>query len=176
MKVTTQSVNFNASADLLDFIEKKVASLSKFHDKIVNAEVFLKMENHQHTSSFKARGAINAIIAYKEKFGYLPKKIVAQSSGNHAQAIAFMCKKLHIKALIYMANIVPQFKVEATRNLGAEVIICEKRSEANQLAEQKMKEGYLFIHPSVMMMSLQVKEPLLLKHCNKLLKLIKRLN
>mgnify|MGYP000624726443 FL=1 len=45
MKVTTQSVNFNASADLLDFTEKKVASLSKFHDKIVNAEVFLKLEN-----------------------------------------------------------------------------------------------------------------------------------
>ena len=45
MKVTTQSVNFNASADLLDFIEKKVASLAKFHDKIVNAEVFLKLEN-----------------------------------------------------------------------------------------------------------------------------------
>ena len=45
MKVTTQSVNFNASSDLIDFIEKKVASLSKFHDKIVNAEVFLKLEN-----------------------------------------------------------------------------------------------------------------------------------
>tara|TARA_B100000780_G_C21080053_1_gene434866 strand:- start:41 stop:349 length:309 start_codon:yes stop_codon:yes gene_type:complete len=45
MKVTTQSVNFNISVDLLDFIEKKVASLAKFHDKIVNAEVFLKLEN-----------------------------------------------------------------------------------------------------------------------------------
>ena len=45
MKVTTQPVNFNASVDLLDFIEKKVASLAKFHDKIVNAEVFLKLEN-----------------------------------------------------------------------------------------------------------------------------------
>jgi len=45
MKVTTQSVNFNASVDLIDFIEKKVASLAKFHDKIVNAEVFLKLEN-----------------------------------------------------------------------------------------------------------------------------------
>ena len=45
MKVFTQSVNFNASVDLLDFIEKKVASLAKFHDKIVNAEVFLKLEN-----------------------------------------------------------------------------------------------------------------------------------
>ncbi len=45
MKVYTQSVNFNASADLLDFIEKKVESLTKFHDKIVDAEVFLKLEN-----------------------------------------------------------------------------------------------------------------------------------
>jgi len=44
MKVTTQSVNFNASSDLIDFIEKKVSSLSKFHDKILNAEVFLKLE------------------------------------------------------------------------------------------------------------------------------------
>jgi threonine dehydratase len=117
-------------------------------NKKLNAEVFLKMENHQHTSSFKARGVINTIIAYQEKFGHLPKKIVAQSSGNHAQAIAFMCRKLNIEALIYMANIVPRFKVEATRSLGAEVIICEKRSEANKLAEQKAKEGYLFIHPS----------------------------
>ena len=39
MKVYTQSVNFNATKDLLDFIEKKVASLTKFHDKIINAEV-----------------------------------------------------------------------------------------------------------------------------------------
>jgi len=45
MKVYTQSVNFNASADLLDFIEKKVESLTKFHDKIVDAEVFLKLDN-----------------------------------------------------------------------------------------------------------------------------------
>lgn len=45
MKVYTQSINFNASADLLIFIQKKVASLTKFHDKIVDAEVFLKLEN-----------------------------------------------------------------------------------------------------------------------------------
>ncbi|MFY0604767.1 MAG: ribosome-associated translation inhibitor RaiA [Flavobacteriaceae bacterium] len=45
MKVYTQSINFNASADLLKFIEKKLESLVKFHDKIVDAEVFLKVEN-----------------------------------------------------------------------------------------------------------------------------------
>jgi len=45
MKVYTQSINFNASSDLLKFIETKLESLVKFHDKIVDAEVFLKVEN-----------------------------------------------------------------------------------------------------------------------------------
>lgn len=45
MKVYTQSINFNASSDLLKFIEKKLESLVKFHDKIVDAEVFLKVQN-----------------------------------------------------------------------------------------------------------------------------------
>ena len=41
MKVFTQSVNFNAD----NFVEKKVGTLVKFHDKIVDAEVFLKVQN-----------------------------------------------------------------------------------------------------------------------------------
>lgn len=45
MKVFTQSVNFNADNELILFAEKKVASLVKFHDKIVDAEVFLKVQN-----------------------------------------------------------------------------------------------------------------------------------
>ncbi len=45
MKVYTQSVNFNAATDLLNFTEKKVGTLEKFHDKIVDVEVFLKVEN-----------------------------------------------------------------------------------------------------------------------------------
>ncbi|MDG1811173.1 MAG: ribosome-associated translation inhibitor RaiA [Polaribacter sp.] len=45
MKVFIQSVNFNADSGLLKFIETKVASLSKFHDKIIDAEVFLKVQN-----------------------------------------------------------------------------------------------------------------------------------
>ena len=59
MKVTTQSVNFNASSDLLDFIEKKVSSLSKFHDKILNAEVFLKLENSSDKENKTAEIKIN---------------------------------------------------------------------------------------------------------------------
>ena len=45
MKVYTQSIDFNASSTLLSFTEKKVESLTKFHDKIVDAEVFFKLIN-----------------------------------------------------------------------------------------------------------------------------------
>jgi len=45
MKVFTQSVNFNADSSLIKLAEKKVESLVRFHDKIVDAEVFLKVQN-----------------------------------------------------------------------------------------------------------------------------------
>ena len=44
MKVFTQSVNFKVDGDLVNFIQKKVGGLEKFHDKIVDAEVFLKVQ------------------------------------------------------------------------------------------------------------------------------------
>ncbi len=44
MKVFTQSVNFAADKKLLDYIDKKIEGLEKFHDKIVDAEVFLKVQ------------------------------------------------------------------------------------------------------------------------------------
>ncbi|MDG1527762.1 MAG: ribosome-associated translation inhibitor RaiA [Polaribacter sp.] len=45
MKVFIQSVNFNADSDLLKYVETKVQGLSKFHNKIIDAEVFLKVQN-----------------------------------------------------------------------------------------------------------------------------------
>ncbi|MFL3660724.1 MAG: HPF/RaiA family ribosome-associated protein [Polaribacter sp.] len=44
MKVFTQSVNFNADIELIELVETKVLALTKFHDKIVDAEVFLKVQ------------------------------------------------------------------------------------------------------------------------------------
>ncbi|CAA0169737.1 ribosome-associated translation inhibitor RaiA [Tenacibaculum maritimum] len=44
MKVFTQSVNFNADKELVKFVETKIIGLEKFHDKIVDAEVFLKVQ------------------------------------------------------------------------------------------------------------------------------------
>lgn len=125
-----------------DLLENK-----EINDKL-GAQIFFKMENTQKIHAFKARGAFNAILSYREKHGKFPEKIVAHSSGNHAQAVAFACKEFGIKALIYMINKASPLKIVATKELGAEVVLCEKRSEVNSFAEEKQKEGYFFIHPA----------------------------
>lgn len=124
-----------------------IISSQKINEEL-GAEIFFKMENQQITNSFKARGAFNAILAYKERNGNFPEKIVVQSSGSHAQAIAYACKEFGIKALIYMIDKASAIKVEAVRKLGAEVILLAKRSDVNEQALAKEKEGYFFIHPS----------------------------
>lgn len=130
------------------YIEKTPVISNENINVTLGAQVFFKMENLQKINAFKARGAFNALLSYREKHGEFPKKVVAHSSGNHAQAVAFACKEFGIEALIYMINKASPLKIEATKNLGAKVVLCEKRSEVNANAELKQKEGYFFIHPA----------------------------
>ena len=45
MKVNTQSVNFNADKKLINFIQKKLDKLDKYYDKVIDADVYLKLNN-----------------------------------------------------------------------------------------------------------------------------------
>ena len=70
MKVSIKSVNFNATLNLLKFTEKKVESLSKFHDKILKAEVFFKLENssdkENKTTEIKINIPGNELVVKKQ--------------------------------------------------------------------------------------------------------------
>lgn len=48
MKVNIQTVHFEADTKLLDFVSKKIEKLNTFHDKIVKADVYLKLDNIVH--------------------------------------------------------------------------------------------------------------------------------
>jgi len=137
-----------ATKRLEGFVNKTpIISNQKLNEEL-GAQIFFKMENQQKTKSFKARGAFNSILSYKEKYGEFPKKIVVQSSGNHAQATAKACQEFGLEALIYMISKASMVKIKATRELGAEVVLLEKRAEVNKAAIDKQKEGYFFIHPN----------------------------
>jgi threonine dehydratase len=118
---------------------------SKTLSQIVGAQVFLKFENLQFTSSFKERGACN-------KLSQLPpetKGVVAMSAGNHAQGVAYHARRLGMRAVIVMPQFTPGVKVDNTRRLGAEVILHgdtldEARSHALALAQE---QSLTLVHP-----------------------------
>ncbi|HET8891757.1 MAG TPA: threonine/serine dehydratase, partial [Candidatus Angelobacter sp.] len=104
-----------------------------------NRQIFLKPENLQPIGSFKLRGAYNKISSLtpdERKRG-----VVAHSSGNHAQGVAFAARALGVKATIVMPSTAPKVKLDATRALGAEVVLVGPASEDRiKKAEELEKE------------------------------------
>ena len=73
----------------------------------------------QPTGAFKLRGAYNTIAQVIDQAR--ANGIVAQSSGNHARAVAWLARRLDLRAVIVMPDAAPPNKVAAVRALGAEV-------------------------------------------------------
>ena len=109
--------------------------------------VIIKCENFQRTGSFKFRGAWNAIsrLPSTER----ENGIIAHSSGNFAQAVALVAKILHMKATIIMPNNATPSKIQATKDYGAEVVLCGNNpgDRAKMAEELVQKYSYKLIHP-----------------------------
>ena len=96
-------------------------------------DISLKLENLQPTGAFKLRGAANAILSLTPEAQ--KRGVITVSTGNHGKAIAYVAKKLGIKATIYISDLVPDVKVAAMKALGAEVsIVGKNQDEATQKA------------------------------------------
>jgi threonine dehydratase len=102
-------------------------------------QIYVKPENLQPIGSFKLRGAYNKISSLTPE--QRARGVVAHSSGNHAQGVAFAARALGVKATIVMPNVAPKVKLDATRALGAEVVLVGPASEERiQKAEELEKE------------------------------------
>lgn len=110
-------------------------------------EVYIKPENLQKTGAFKLRGAYNKISKLSEEAKR--KGLIASSAGNHAQGVAFAAREQGVDATIVMPAHTPLIKVNATKALGANVVLYgEVYDEAYQKACELQKENDLtFIHP-----------------------------
>src|SRR5579864_7891860 len=82
--------------------------------------VYLKPENLQPIGSFKLRGAYNKIASLTGE--QRSRGVIAYSSGNHAQGVAYAARALGCKATIVMPRIAPKLKLERTKALGAAVV------------------------------------------------------
>lgn len=83
------------------------------------ANVFLKLENLQHTGSFKLRGAFNKLLSLTNE--ERAAGCVAASSGNHGAAVAYAMARLGVKGQVFVPEWTAKSKVDAIRRAGAEV-------------------------------------------------------
>lgn len=83
------------------------------------ANVYCKLENLQHTGSFKVRGALNKVLSLSQQQS--ARGVVAASTGNHGAAVAFALKKLGAPGVIFVPESAIESKVGIIRSLGAEV-------------------------------------------------------
>lgn len=123
--------------------------------RLLDAEVYLKHEEHHPLGAFKIRGGIN-LLAHMSA-GERSRGLITASTGNHGQSIANACRIFGAKALIVLPKKDPNpLKVAAMVALGAEVVfhgddVDEARAHSERLAAE---EGYRYVHP--------VDEPLLI--------------
>ena len=85
-----------------------------------NAKIYLKREDLQVVRSYKLRGAFNMISTLNTQ--ERQQGVVCASAGNHAQGVAYSCKKLNIKGVIFMPEITPKQKVKQTEMFGGDHI------------------------------------------------------
>ncbi len=79
------------------------------------ADIYLKREDLSPVRSYKIRGALNAMRKQQDQ-----QLFVCASAGNHAQGVAFMCKHMSVKGVIFMPVTTPQQKIQKTRIFGGD--------------------------------------------------------
>jgi threonine dehydratase len=115
-------------------------------DDLVGAEVFVKHENHQPIGAFKVRGGVNLIsqLSAEER----ERGVIAASTGNHGQSIAFAARLFGVPATICVPEQANPVKVASMRGLGAELVFHgrdfdDARERCERLAEER---GYRYVH------------------------------
>jgi len=115
-------------------------------NELLDAEVFVKHENHQPVGAFKVRGGINLISQLSDD--ERERGVVAASTGNHGQSIAYAARQFGVRATICVPEQANPVKVASMRALGAELVFHgrdfdDAREHCEQLARER---GYRYVH------------------------------
>ncbi|MCX8996941.1 threonine/serine dehydratase [Rhizobiaceae bacterium BDR2-2] len=124
----TSLAMIEAAADRLAGRARRTPLLSSpFIDEIAGRRIFVKPECLQHTGSFKFRGGWSAVSALDPEVRR--RGVIAFSSGNHAQGVAYAAKLHGIPCVIIMPSDAPKLKIDNTRAFGAEVVLYDRARE-----------------------------------------------
>ena len=114
--------------------------------EVNGTRIWVKAEMVQPVGAFKIRGAWHRLTTLSD--AERARGVVAVSSGNHAQGVAWAARELGMAATIVMPRNAPQVKLEATRALGAEVVLYERPGEdRDEVAARLVAErGAVLVH------------------------------
>jgi threonine dehydratase len=138
---------YQAKQRISTTIQRTPLIKSSWLSEFTGREILLKLECLQTTGSFKLRGATNKILSLSEN--EKKRGVIAVSSGNHGRAVAYVSQKHDLPAVICVSETVPENKVSAIQDLGAEVVVSGKTyDEATEEALIVQQErGLTMIHP-----------------------------
>ena len=124
-----------------------VALSSPSMDQILDqASVYLKLEAFQHTGTFKARGALSVALSIPKND--LQRGLTGASAGNHAIAVAWAARQMHVSAKVVMQSAANPFRIARAKSELAEVILKDGGPATFAEAERlEREEGRTFIHP-----------------------------
>jgi threonine dehydratase len=145
------NITFTDIANAHERISGIVKKTPIVHSALLNAwlghDIYFKVECMQTTGAFKLRGASN-FIAKRAEQNKLPAHIVANSSGNHAQAVAYAAKHFNVPVTIYCTKNISNVKAAATEYYGAKLAQFNDRPSADKAVEEaSQKEGVVWIPP-----------------------------
>ena len=151
MTDTNNTVTFDdihqASLRLIGKVNRTPLLESARLNQWLGQRILFKTECLQTTGAFKLRGATNFIASLQEQ-GNIPRHIVANSSGNHAQAVAYAASQAGIPVTIFSTENISEVKAAATEDYGAELRLYTTRPEADEAVKQAAKqEGVVWIPP-----------------------------
>ncbi len=120
---------------------------SRIADGRTGAQLFFKCENLQRSGAFKFRGAYNSISALPDE--QKSRGVVAFSSGNHAQAIAYAGSLMGVKTVIVMPSDAPALKLAATKGYGGEVVTYDRYKDDREAIGRQLaaERGLTMIPP-----------------------------
>ena len=130
----------DASSRIKPFIRKTIFSYSEVFSKLIDGEVYFKLENQQFTGSFKARGALNKILTLNES-GKSISSVISASTGNHGAAVAYAARQAKIECNIYVPEGSSKAKLSNMKNYGATINIfgsdcVEAEAKAREVSEK----------------------------------------
>lgn len=131
------------------YLSKTPLKYSAPLSKLTEAEVYIKYENVNPTCAFKVRGGINLMSKLINDVGFSRNKtLLAGSTGNHGQSIAYAGKLFNIPVKIVVPESANESKVQAIKDFGAEIIhhgkdVFEVWEHCEKLAKEK---EYFYVH------------------------------